>query len=325
MKQVLIVTDVNNWAFAHWANGIQKFSGNDYDVEVMSGEEFGNLRKSDTEFVRWCDRIDGILLCSWVEADTETLNHNTNVLVASPGLKYNWPVQNVNLLPSLIATKNRNSAHANKLNKFRKVLCTTDELVEAANTFAPKKARRVVIGVDHEVYEARWRMPVGKLRVGWCGQRGGITKGQHNVLGPLMEHFGDRFDWRVNDRDHSDALTQEEMVNWYDGIDVFLTTGCAEGGPSQVPEAMSCGKAVIGTQSGYASEIVTPNCGVIVAPYHDPETAAASVNNLIGILRYLDENRQNLVAMNVQARKRVEAAYTWEKLAPKWLETICNA
>lgn len=324
MKQVLIVTDVNNWAFAHWANGIHDYSGNDFDVTVMSGEEFGNLRKTDTQFVNWCDRIDGILLCSWAEADTNKLNHKTSVLVASPGLKYNYPPENPFFLPSWIATRNRNRSTAEKIRKFYKALCTTDELVDAANTFNCGKSVRVVVGVDHNIYEPRWRMPVGKLRIGWCGQRGGITKGQRRLLEPIMAELGDRVEFRVNDRDHQDALTQEEMVNWYDGIDVFLTTGCAEGGPSQVPEAMSCGKAVIGTQSGYANEIVTTDCGVIVGPYHDKETAAACVRNLCGVIRYLDENRPNLVAMNVAARKRVMSGYTWEKLAPQWLGAICG-
>ena len=67
------------------------------------------------------------------------------------------------------------------------------------------------------------------------------------------------------------------MVEWYNGLDLFLTTGCAEGGPSPPLEALSCGVPVIGTDSGLLREVIFNGYnGYLIKSYRTKEQAKDS-------------------------------------------------
>ena len=227
----------------------------------------------------------------------------------------------------LIATPIRNFKRAAlTLKRFDSVLCVSAWLRQIAAHLTPV-AVRVVPGVDHELFAER-PLPNGeKLVVGWCAQipepDRNNTKGYREVLLPLMERMKDRVEWRINSRSASDALTQAEMVEWYAGIDLILSTSCSEGFQMPLLEAASCGRPVVGTYVGGIRELTIPGeTGYIVSSWRNLDETRVTIDELEFVLDRYATNRQELLDHGRAARARVEQEFTWARRSPEWLGII---
>jgi glycosyltransferase involved in cell wall biosynthesis len=135
--------------------------------------------------------------------------------------------------------------------------------------------------------------------------------------------MGDCFEFKINGNSAQTAMSQQEMVDWYNSIDVFLTTGCAEGGPSPPIEAMSCGRSVIGTESGYLGEVVDNfSDGLLFTPYSCESTAKEKVDAIKSALETLDKDMLSVSGDN--ARKKIENKYSWSVVAEDWIKAIAG-
>jgi len=68
-----------------------------------------------------------------------------------------------------------------------------------------------------------------------------------------------------------------EIPLWMNGSDLFVLPSLSEGFPTVIPEAMACGKPVIGTRVGGVPEIVShQELGILLNP-GDSEVAASSI------------------------------------------------
>ena len=114
-----------------------------------------------------------------------------------------------------------------------------------------------------------------------------VTKKQENTLlvilgsGPLKKIL----EKKVKDL----ALTKcvfllgpkshKEIPIWMNASDIFVLPSLNEGFPTVIPEAMACGKPVIGTKVGGIPEALSnPDVGVLVNP-RDPEALADIILN----------------------------------------------
>lgn len=321
MKRVLIVYDVTGWAWHHMAKGIQKYAPREYDVTVVDTRDYGWIGVNAQDKLA---SFDAIFAMSWVEMGFPDRAKRRVSLLASHGAEYPWPHDDKSY-SARIATRLRNTKHAEEtLPGLDSIICVSRNLCDVGLQFN-KNSHYCHPGVDHDVFRPGDQRVPDRLRIGWCGQRLGTTKGLNEVFQPLVALLHNRFEWIINDRDSTSPLSQVEMVKWHQHNDIFLSTSSSEGCQMPIMEAAACGKPVIATNVGTAIEVINDmDTGYVVNSYDNTTEAKHVVDQIANSLVYLDENRNKLVSMGFAARQRIENLFTWERQAPVWLKAIAG-
>ncbi len=106
----------------------------------------------------------------------------------------------------------------------------------------------------------------------------------------------------------------EELRKLYAACDIFVSSSLDEGFTAVLTEAMSCGKALIGTKVGGASLQVKEGWnGFLVEPGH--------VDQLAERIGYLADHPELRKEMGVNSRKLAEEEFDWSRMAEK-LEVV---
>ncbi len=139
----------------------------------------------------------------------------------------------------------------------------------------------------------------GPLRVGWAGAS--VSHDKH--ISVLLEawpraHLADQ------------CLTQSEMGEFYNGIDVIACSSEAEGDPRPLIEGMACGCFPVTTDVGIAPEIISHGINGLIIE----RTAAAFTDALAWCTRNIDEVRQ-AGRWNARAMRLTR---TWATAAQSW-------
>ncbi len=311
--------------------GLRHYAGDGYRVTLT--DQTG-LRKMLREQPERLKSMHGILHCSWIDCPIEVLRKAAptavlTTLLASHGFEFPFPPEDPNDLAAGIATPLRNLHRAKVvLPKFDGLLCVSDRIWRAARMlFDENKVVRVVPGVDLEVFKPA-PLPNGdKLVVGWCGQvpakDRNNTKGYREVLQPLMERMADKVAWQINGRSAADALSQSEMVAWYRGIDVMLSTSSSEGCQMPLLEAAAMGRPVIATDVGAADELLQKGSnGGIVPGYRTVAQSPAIIDCFEQWVTDANEKRKWTSLAGQFSSKRAEEHFSWARRASEWLELI---
>lgn len=328
MKRILLCPDVENWCWWHQSLALQKYAPPEYGVEVVPQQVIQN-KKEDTA---WLKSFDSILHWSWVDCPFLFGIRRLVTVVAHDGLKWHFvtdeskQIWNTEWRQFAAASPQRNYGNARKtLPRVDHVICVNPDL----QAFVQEKIRQrgssyLPVGVDHNLYVPKTTVfDETKLKVGWCGQDGAKTKGIPWILNPLMERLGNKVEFILNIRNHSDPLSPEEMCEWYNSIDVFLCTSISEGTPAPPLEAMSCGRGVITTPVGDMPNVLDgTGAGKLVSGYANDDQSRLTISEMEECLLSLTPAQAR--SMGEAARQRIEEQYTWEKLSPKWLETIAG-
>jgi glycosyltransferase involved in cell wall biosynthesis len=204
-----------------------------------------------------------------------------------------------------------------------------------AETFVRNIHRRTVFllpGVDTEEFRV---LPDGRkpgsytpTRIGWCGKapdgKRWTPKGYDEVLLPLIERMKDcPCEFLVNTNTHRNAWSAEQMCQWYNSLDMFLVTSCAEGTPSVLLEAAACGRPIVSTDVGIAREIVGDGGGLLLGEWCDLAGAGRIVNDAENvILAAMRDLPSALQCIGKRARIAAEEKFDWRLLAEKWLTTL---
>ena len=117
------------------------------------------------------------------------------------------------------------------------------------------------------------------------------------------------------------ALPAEEMPALLSAGDIFFLPSQNEGISSAIYEAMACGLPVVGADVGGQSELVTPDCGILVPVLPEaqqPGAYAQALKALIG-----DKARRQ--AMGASGRERILAGFTIEAMGAAMAGTLSEA
>lgn len=111
------------------------------------------------------------------------------------------------------------------------------------------------------------------------------------------------------------SLPPDELIRLYSACDVFVLPSLQEGLCGMVVlEALACGKPVVATSAGGATEIgLTPPNGIIVPPNNVSELAQAIIN-----LLSLNEEDKKLIAR--QNRELIKATFSISTCADKMIQ-----
>ena len=105
----------------------------------------------------------------------------------------------------------------------------------------------------------------GVLKVGWAGNpdshHHGDVKGYYSIIKPVI----DELDFiELISQTNQDKTPYEKMELFYSQCHTYVNTSLNEGSPLPVIEAMACGRPVITTDVGIASEVVDDSNGKII-------------------------------------------------------------
>lgn len=318
--KVLLVYDVDGWCWHHQAIGIRNHAPPGFDVTIADADQHremvatGRLKEFDAGFY-----------FHWPSGRkyTVSLLAHEGCMIESGSDWLSWP--------KAATTPTRNATAARKkLPTYQRLLCTSRRLYEWARR-QDYEAHYVPAGIDHYVFRPRgWESHGGPLVVGWSGQSPDgqrTTKGWHEVMAPLMSRLApETKEWRINRLTvHDKKLkSQQQMAEWYAGLDVFLCTSISEGGPATVFEALAAGCPVVSTDVGDVPSVLTSGeNGQVVPGFCNQKTADATIREFE---RVLTDDRANFLsgAYRERARESILRDHTWKTQAEKWLQTICE-
>lgn len=308
--KVLLVVDTHKWAWGRMARGIQKYAPSRYHVDVCDSSEFGGEYKPSN--------YDAICQFSWTESGTKWRNFERwSTLVASHGVEFYLDEIDERIIPHRIIDNLRNRECANgRLIQFDSVLCVNRKLYKLVEEISGN-AELTLPGVDCELFRRR-RWPKGPLTVGWCGQKTGTTKGYQEVLEPLMERLPD-INWKLNTRNAETALGDDGMADWYNDIDVLISTSCSEGCQMPILEAHASERPVIATNVGAAFDSGV-NGKFLVDAYQTKQGAEGTLNQITSVLKSLD--RKGCMRVGKKCYWYAETLLSWQVRVGDWLKAI---
>lgn len=296
-KEVLFIVDAFGWAYENIARGIQKYSK--YKIDIMS---WGDLRLGygngvDPTFLnRYNVVIDMVHACS-IKAENwrRVLNdpkRKFKFIVANWGHEF-FPIEQLRTSDAFIVGDKR--------------ICKKFKSLNLAKTyFVPE-------GIDTEFYKPVKR-PKDRFVVGWVGNPRRPNKRVYllrRLKYPVktMSNWGSQF--FVKNRD------QTEMVNFYNGLDVYVYVSDLEGGQSTtILEAMASGLPVVSTDSG--SEMRKLINGEWLLPINPEEEVIRLMNEKLDKLR---DNRKLRLEVGNENRRTIEK-HSWRSIVRKFDSVI---
>jgi glycosyltransferase involved in cell wall biosynthesis len=144
------------------------------------------------------------------------------------------------------------------LEEFARAVFVNNRLLLAE--FGPELQKPVYYtpnGVDTKFFRpAAPRPPSGTLRVGWAGSltnHGAEHRGVHEFIAPAAAAAGAELCLAVREERWRD---QEEMLDFYRSLDVYVCASRSEGTPNPCLEAAACGLPVVTTRVGNMPELI---------------------------------------------------------------------
>ena len=314
-RRVLAVYDVPHWAQNRHTAGLQRYAPPGVEVTTASHCEYGGAPQG------WIDAFDAVYVVSLALSTSRAVGTRLVANVASHAWLYprlderDWRTRGVN--PHRCAR-----IGLERLRRLDAVVCRNRLL----GRWASKHNRSVAVipaGVDTAVFCPLPPRRNRRLRVGWCGQLGGLScfKGHDEVLAPLRARLP-AYDWSVNARDFRNAYCAAKMADWYRSLDVFLTTACNEGTPNPPFEAAACGAVVVATDVGQLSDWrELRDAGLVVPAYRNAEGAEAAIEAFASKLNTLEDERLRL-PLRERLIASICAEYDYRTIAPRTVNYI---
>jgi glycosyltransferase involved in cell wall biosynthesis len=162
-------------------------------------------------------------------------------------------------------------------------------------------------GTDPNLFRFYRQRSESNLVAGWTGDPRHTWKRLDEIVRPACLQAG--VELRV-----ATVLTREQLVEFYNDVDIVLVASIEEGSPNAVFEAGACGRTAVGTAVGIIPEaIVDGKNGFIV-----DGTVQAFADKLLWCKEHLDQVR----AMGLMHREVVLRRYTVQREAEDFADLM---
>ena len=299
--KILLLTDVPNWAWAIKSNQIKKYLSDEFDIEIVHllgvGSRGFNVENFDLYLVygwSYCNRLNGV----------RPINRKISGVTAHKEKDF----FRRNIVPALKTTQWH---HANSI-------LLKHELEEAGfeNVFY------VPNGVDEELFheinpipESRSNLIVGHVGKN-CGQ-GTDAKGHTEFIEPSCKQAEVVYKGHYNN--YKTQIPHSQMVDFYQGTDLFIVASKTDGTPNGALEAAACGRPILSNKIGNMPEFIVDG--------HNGFLIDRDVTQYIEKLLWFKEHREEMREMGKNARKTIEEAWTWKVCSENYrnmFKTILN-
>ena len=228
--RVLLLVDCPNWAFDKAAKAVARYLSDEFEFHIAYVAENPDLSL-------W--PFDLIYVFFWGETYHQKFVSDPRRVIKEIS-SHRWALEEQYGRLSAKQAAERYLADA-------ATLTATSRRLQAA--FA---ADRVVFHTPNGFEPAHFffkRRRRGPLRIGWAGNERDPCKGLGDILRPAA---GKDFDFVVA----GGKLTRQEMLKFYNSIDVLCVASTAEGEPLTLIEGMACGCFPVAVDVGIVRELV---------------------------------------------------------------------
>lgn len=271
-KKIALIIDTEGWAFDNIANQIKK-NLIEYDIDIIPGRIFeGNMLKlflycEDYDLVHFLWR--GYL--SLIDRKEMQEYSEKNLLMDFEEFKRNY-IYNKKISFSVcdhLYLEGEEKWRTEEIFKFSDLyMVTSKKLFDIYNKFDKKPEMIIHDGVDLSKYNPinldRFKN-IDKIIVGWVGNSkfkdsygDEDMKGVEGIIKPAISELqqeGYKIELKLADRNIS-MISQEDMPNFYNSINLYICASKTEGTPLTVLEAMAMGIPIISTDVGIVSEVL---------------------------------------------------------------------
>lgn len=296
-KSVVVVADAANWAWGFKARSLKKYLSDEFDIEIIYTQEPGSPpipQKMDLYHTFGFDQVDN------VKRYAGGKEHLITGITAH--VWRTWGHEKVNRWCSKIAALHANSRMLEKEMK--------EENFHENVYYTPN-------GVDEDFFcRYRPRKNESKLVVSHVGKPN-PRKGS-DIMRQACKMAG--VDLLINQSKYKSdtVLTRDQMLDHYQDVHVQLTASDMDGTPCPMLESASCGNMLISNKIGNMPEFIKDNTnGFLVG--RDAHSIAEK-------LVWCKENMDQVRIMGENARKEIEANWTWkanaEHVRKMWREVL---
>lgn len=269
--KIAIIIDKNGWAFSNAANQIKQNLSKYYVIDIISMEDFGdNIAKL---FI-FCYEYDIVYfmwrgLISWIYSDY------SKYCIKELGFDYEdfleKYIKNKCILTGvydhffLDEEKERTDFILGVVKDY--IVCS-EKLNKIYNKFNKKPSFVISDGVDLDLFYMKNPKKYKdtnnrKIRIGWTGNSkfqddtDDDLKGLNRIIKPaVLELIEEGYEVELNIADRNiNMIPHNEMIDYYNNIDIYICSSRTEGHPDPILEAMACGIPIISTNVGIVSEI----------------------------------------------------------------------
>jgi hypothetical protein len=297
--KILVIVDVPGWALERTAdNVIARLSGQYVFEKAFNNNAVEKIRAGNLDLL-------------YITYETQFQDAGITVDIpkkAVTGVRchFKWDGGGKGLPPS--------SAFLSHLGKFA-ALNVPSRILE--NIFKPLHPAVFYTphGVDMHIFKPKaggpYASPEGELILGWAGSLTNHPgkRGVEDLIMPAVEGLKG-VTLKLAAREEK-WRTQEEMVAFYQGVDVQICASRTEGGPHPLLEAAACGIPLISTRVGIAPELIRDgDNGFLI------ERDIESIRHAVIKLR---DNRALRTAMGKRARETAASAWNWDTQAKNYV------
>lgn len=304
MKKILLVSDVNNWAWHYKAQEIKENLKGKYHIDVAYTHAVPYYRDIDLS------RYDHIHIFGWYSIGEREAPYLKKISTSIASIEYEI----------LKAEK------ANAILPKITVVAVSEFLYDRLK----KKGYRVFPcynGVNETKFQPMpQQRPNDKFRVGLaCKPASTYDLHGYTIIEKLREKLAAYPDIELvaHIANHKTAITHEEMAKFYNTLDVFIHTGRQHlATPNPVFEAAATGVPIIGTTNGCIPLLIKDgtNGYLIDINLSDDEKVAQFVEKIVG----LSKNRALAKTMGSAARQEIVSNWTWKQRALDWIPVFEN-
>lgn len=326
-KKIALIIDSKGWAFDNIAHQIKK-NLIEYDIDIIQGKTFeGNMIKlflfcQDYDLIHFLWR--GYL--SLIDRD-EMRKYAESLGISFEEFKENY-ILNKKVTFSVCDQLYLNGEDAWRTPVIIKYatsyFVTSKKLYSIYNNFEKKPKMIIHDGVDLKSYipqNLERLEKIEKIRVGWVGNSkfkdsdgDEDLKGVEGIIKPAVKELqeeGYNIELILADRNIK-MISQEEMPDYYNSIDLYVCASKTEGTPLTVLESMAMGIPIISTNVGIVTEAFGKQQQQYVLKERSKEALKEKIKQLI-------ENKQYFKILSNENLEQIKK-WDWKEICLKYKE-----
>jgi len=159
-------------------------------------------------------------------------------------------------------------------------------------------------GVDANIFHPKRFDRKQEFTVGYVGKPVG-EKGLQDMIKPACEKAGVRL--LANTRNFENALSKEQMNEFYNDIHVYVVASTIDGTPCPALESAACGRPIISNKIGNMPEFIREG--------ENGFMVEREVDAYVEKIKWMKNNTGTVQKMGKVARQTVLDGWTWEKVS----------
>jgi glycosyltransferase involved in cell wall biosynthesis len=207
--------------------------------------------------------------------------------------------------------------------------------IEGDFRLAPERIRMLGNGLDTERFRPDADVPRSDGELLCVGRASDPNKGIRTLVAALARLPGMRLTLVDDPSPHNEArrwarelgcadrlhvagrVSDDELVALYRRATLVVVPSRYEGFGLPAAEAMACGTPVVASAAGALPELLATGGGGVLVPPEDPEALAKAISSLA-------EQPEARRALAARAPARIEAAYSWPRVAARTAEVYAE-